>query len=153
MSDSIGLLLFVQIVLIALNAVFASAEIALLSMSEAKISKLSSQGDKRAARLGRLIGEPAKFLATIQVAITLSGFLGSAFAADSFSEDLTKWILGLGVRMEYDVLEKIGQNRGFMMRGGEINTERTAITLLDEFRGAKIGRITLDRYSKEELHA
>ena len=84
MNDSIGLLLLIQVALIALNAVFASAEIALLSMNEAKLSKLSAQGDKRAGRLSRLISEPAKFLATIQVAITLSGFLGSAFAADNF---------------------------------------------------------------------
>ena len=46
--------------------------------------------------------------------------------------------------IDYDILEKIGQNRGFMMRGGEINTERTAITLLEEFRSGKIGRITLE---------
>lgn len=105
MSDSIGLLLFVQIVLIALNAVFASAEIALLSMSEAKISKLSSQGDKRAARLGRLIGEPAKFLATIQVAITLSGFLGSAFAADNFSDRLVEWLIGIGIGIPRSTLD------------------------------------------------
>ena len=51
----------------------------------------------------------------------------------------------------YEILEKIGRKRGFLISGGEINTERTAITLLDEFRGAKIGRITLDRYSKEEV--
>ncbi len=50
-----------------------------------------------------------------------------------------------------DLFLAIGKKRGFLISGGEINTERTAITLLDEFRGCKIGRITLDRYSKEEL--
>ncbi len=54
---------------------------------------------------------------------------------------------------DYDLFLLIGKKRGFLVSGGEINTERTAITLLDEFRGSKIGRITLDRYSKEELHA
>ena len=54
---------------------------------------------------------------------------------------------------DYDLFLTIGKKRGFLISGGEINTERTAITLLDEFRGSKIGRITLDRYSKEELHA
>ena len=48
-----------------------------------------------------------------------------------------------GLGNGYD-LEKVGKNRGFMMRGGEINTERTAITLLEEFRSGKIGRITLE---------
>ena len=52
---------------------------------------------------------------------------------------------------DYDLFLTIGKKRGFLISGGEINTERTAITLLDEFRDAKIGRITLDRYSKEEL--
>ena len=54
---------------------------------------------------------------------------------------------------DYDLFLTIGRKRGFLVSGGEINTERTSITLLDEFRAAKIGRITLDRYSKEELHA
>ena len=52
---------------------------------------------------------------------------------------------------DLELFEAIGRKRGFLISGGEINTERTAITLLDEFRGAKIGRITLDRYSKEEV--
>lgn len=52
---------------------------------------------------------------------------------------------------DYDLFLTIGKKRGFLISGGEINTERTAIMLLDEFRAAKIGRITLDRYSKEEL--
>lgn len=52
---------------------------------------------------------------------------------------------------DYGLFETIGKKRGFLISGGEVNTERTAIMLLDEFRSAKIGRITLDRYSKEEL--
>ena len=52
---------------------------------------------------------------------------------------------------DLELFEAIGRKRGFLVSGGEINYERTAITLLDEFRAAKIGRITLDRYSKEEL--
>ncbi len=54
---------------------------------------------------------------------------------------------------DYDLFLTIGKKRGFLVSGGEINTERTSLTLLDEFRNCKIGRITLDRYSKEELHA
>lgn len=46
---------------------------------------------------------------------------------------------------DYELLEAIGRKRGFLVSGGEINTERTASTLLDEFRAAKIGRITLER--------
>ena len=96
MSTSIFILLVVQIILIILNAVFASAEIAVLSMNETKLERMAEQGNGRAKRLVRLTQEPARFLATIQVAITLSGFLGSAFAADNFSEPLVDWVVGIG---------------------------------------------------------
>ncbi len=102
----IGIVIF-QIILIMLNAVFACAEIAVLSVSEVKLEKMAEEGDKRAKRLRKLTREPAKFLATIQVAITLSGFLGSAFAADSFSEPLVKWMLSLGVKIDAGVLDAI----------------------------------------------
>ncbi len=46
--------------------------------------------------------------------------------------------------LDYDILESVGRSRGFIIRGGEINTERTAITLLEEFRSGKIGRISLE---------
>ncbi len=95
------LLLLLQVVLIALNAIFACAEIAVLSVSDAKLKKLSEDGNRSARRLGSLTREPAKFLATIQVAITLSGFLGSAFAADNFSVYVVNWLLDLGVPPAY----------------------------------------------------
>ena len=97
MNTSIIFLLLIQIVLIFLNAVFASAEIAVLSFNELKLAKLVSDGDKRARRLSRLTCNPARFLATIQVAITLAGFMGSAFAAENFSDSLTEWFISLGV--------------------------------------------------------
>ena len=100
-------LVILQIVLIALNAIFACAEIAVLSINETKLERMADQGDKRAKRLWKLTREPAKFLATIQVAITLSGFLGSAFAADSFSEPLVAWILSLGVKIPENTLDTI----------------------------------------------
>mgnify|MGYP000892467292 CR=1 FL=1 len=90
-------LFLLQIILIALNAVFACAEIAVLSINETKLERMADQGDKRAKRLFHLTREPAKFLATIQVAITLSGFLGSAFAADNFSDPLVDWVINLGI--------------------------------------------------------
>lgn len=89
--------LILQVVLIALNAIFASAEIAVISMSETKLKKMAEDGDRRARHLFTLTEQPAKFLSTIQVAITLAGQLGSAFAADSFSGPLSDWILSLGV--------------------------------------------------------
>ena len=89
--------ILLQIFLIALNAVFAAAEIAIISMNDAKLASLAAKGNKKAVRLARLTSTPAKFLATIQVAITLSGFLGSAFAADNFAEPLVELMIKLGV--------------------------------------------------------
>lgn len=99
--------LLLQIALIALNAVFACAEIAVLSVSDTKLAHLASKGNKKAIRLARLTNQPARFLATIQVAITLSGFLGSAFAADNFSERLVNWLLSLGVRIPSATLDTL----------------------------------------------
>ena len=88
--------LLLQVVLIFLNAVFASAEIAVISVSDAKLAKLEEDGNKKAKKLKKLTENPANFLATIQIAITLSGFLASAFAAENFSDDLTEFILSTG---------------------------------------------------------
>lgn len=105
MDSSMIVLLFFQVVLIALNAVFASAEIAVLSLNETKLGRMVEQGNGRAKRLVRLTKEPARFLATIQVAITLSGFLGSAFAADNFSEPLVDWMINMGVSIPRATLD------------------------------------------------
>lgn len=99
--------LILQVVLIALNAIFACAEIAVISAKDAKIAALAQEGNRRAIRLERLTSQPARFLATIQVAITLAGFLGSAFAADNFSEALVDWMITLGVKLSPQVLDTI----------------------------------------------
>ena len=105
MNNSIVSLLLIQIILIALNAVFASAELAVLSVNESKINRLAERGSKKARRLRKLLKEPAKFLSTIQIAITLSGFLGSAFAADGFSDPLVDWLVGLGATLSRNTLD------------------------------------------------
>lgn len=93
--------ILLQVFLIALNAIFAAAEIAIISINDAKLAAMAAKGNKKAVRLARLTSTPAKFLATIQVAITLSGFLGSAFAADNFAEPLVGLIMSLGVPETY----------------------------------------------------
>ena len=96
MDIPIGGLLLLQIVLIAINAFFAAAEIAVVSLSETKLRHQAEGGDKKAQKLLDMVLEPAGFLSTIQVAITLAGFLGSAFAADHFAGPLADWLVGLG---------------------------------------------------------
>ena len=107
MDNPILFTIGLQILLIALNAVFACAEIAVISINDTKLARMAADGDKRAQRLQNLTSQPARFLATIQVAITLSGFLGSAFAAENFSGVLVDWLLGLGVPMDAQVLDSI----------------------------------------------
>ena len=95
------------IVLIFLNAVFASAEIAVISMSDAKLNKMTSEGDKRAVRLSKLVSEPSRFLATIQVAITLAGLLSSAFAADKFAQPIVDAIMKTGTSVSKSLVSNI----------------------------------------------
>ena len=85
--------LLTLLILIFVNAFFAAAEIAVLSLPEARLKKLAGEGDKQAARLLVLTQDPDRFLSAIQIAVTLSGFLSSAFAADSFSGPLVEWLV------------------------------------------------------------
>ena len=75
-----------------MNAFFAGTEMALVSLNTAKIHKMEEDGDKHAAKLLKLVEEPSAFLSTIQVGITLAGYLGSALAAENFSGYLMTWI-------------------------------------------------------------
>lgn len=97
--------IILQIVLIALNAVFACAEIAVISANPTKIDKLAEDGDKKACKLQKLTDEPARFLATIQVAITLSGFIGAAFAADNFADKLIQLTNKIGFEEYAEILK------------------------------------------------
>lgn len=99
--------IILQVVLIFLNAVFASAEIAVISANETKMQKMAEKGDKRASRLVKLTSQPAKFLSTIQVAITLAGFLGSAFAADNFAKPLVKILMNAGISIPESVVNSV----------------------------------------------
>ena len=148
MSTSIYILLLVQLILIALNAIFASAEIAVLSMNETKLERMAEQGDSRAKRLVRLTQEPARFLATIQVAITLSGFLGSAFAADNFSEPLVDWVAGMGVDIPRSTLDTVAVIlitlilSYFTLVFGELVPKRIAMKKSDELAMGVSGLVT-----------
>lgn len=106
-GNSIIWSLILQLVLIFINAFFACAEIALISMNDNKMARMAAMGDKRALRLEELTQQPARFLSTIQVGITLSGFLASAFAADNFSGQLTNWLIGLGVKVSVSTLDTL----------------------------------------------
>jgi putative hemolysin len=101
----LGWRLLLQLILIILNAVFACAEIAIISINDNKLAKLTTAGDKRAVRLSKLTQHPARFLATIQIGITIAGFLASAFAAINFSDKLVGWLVNVGVNIPVPTLD------------------------------------------------
>ena len=82
-----------MIILTAINAFFAAAEIAVISLSETKLKKQAEEGDRKAKKLLTLMQAPDSFLSAIQIAITLAGFLNAAFAADSFADPLVNWLV------------------------------------------------------------
>ena len=96
MDDPIGSQLLLQCVLILINAFFAATQTAVVSINENKIRKQAEDGDKRAVQMLKMIDSPTRFLSTIQVCITLSGFLASAFAADTFASMLAGALYGAG---------------------------------------------------------
>ena len=102
-----GWQLLLQLILIALNAVFACAEIATISMNDTKLEKMAASGNKKAVTLKKLTSQPARFLATIQVAITLSGFIGAAFASDNFADRLMILIQKTGISVSESVLRPV----------------------------------------------
>ena len=94
MEGHLGRQLFIVLLLILVNAFFAAAEIAVISLNDAKVRHEAEDGDKQARPLLKLVDSPTQFLSTIQIAITLAGFLASAFAADTFSDRLVAWLVG-----------------------------------------------------------
>ena len=139
------LMLLLQLILIALNAFFAGTEIALLSVNDIKLQKLADEGDKRARALLKLTAKPEKFLSTIQVAITLSGFLGSALAAETFAEPLQAWLnkaLSINVPEEILVVLITLILSFFMLVFGELVPKRVAQRKGEDLALKRVGFIT-----------
>lgn len=92
-------------ILIAVNAFFAASEMALISLNDNKIKLMAEKGDKKAIHLVKLLGEPSRFLATIQIGITLAGFLASALAAESFADPLVEFFSGYNLPVSESLLK------------------------------------------------
>jgi len=99
--------LFLLIILITLNGFFAASEIALISLNDNKIKLMAEEGNKKAQVLKDILSEPSKFLATIQIGITLAGFLASAFAADTFSDHLVALVKTTALPVSEYLLKKV----------------------------------------------
>ena len=95
--------IFILIILVLINAFFAGSEIAFISLNDAKVDVEAKDGNKKAKKIKKMLENPSKFLATIQIGITFAGFLSSAFAAERFAGELSpvlyNWIpaISLGI--------------------------------------------------------
>lgn len=93
----------VLIILILVNGYFAASEIAFISLNDAKIAKQAKEGKKKAKQILKMLENPSRFLATIQIGITLAGFLSSAFASDAFASKLApilnQWIPAVSIEI------------------------------------------------------
>ena len=82
-------------VLILINAFFSSSEIAVVTLKEARIEKMAENGSKKAQKLLKLTSNSSRFFSTIQIGVTLAGFLSSAVASENFSDSLAAALAGL----------------------------------------------------------
>ena len=138
--------IIVLFVLIFLNAFFAMTEIAFISLNDAKISKQAKEGDKKAIQILKMLKNPSKFLATIQIGITLAGFLSSAFASDAFADKLApvleNWIpLGIGVWKGISIVIITMILSYFTLVFGELVPKRLAMRNHEKIAYATIGVI------------
>lgn len=105
MSDLSLIWLFMfQLIFILLNAIFASAEIAVITINDNKLDRMAQEGNVRASRLKKLTENSSDFLATIQIGITLVNLLSSAVATESFSNRLVTLLSAIGIGIPEAVL-------------------------------------------------
>lgn len=103
-SQQIIFQLILILVLTLLNAFFASAEMALVSLNKGRVKNQADGGDKKAIKLMQLIQDPSNFLATIQVCITLAGFFSSASAATSIATRFEVYLGGGAFAKELSII-------------------------------------------------
>ncbi len=99
--------LILLFVLIIINAFFAMSEIAIISLNDNMIDKMAEEGNKKAKQVKRLTENPSNFLSTIQIGVTLAGFLTSASAATNFAALLTNWFVSLGTKIPTTVVSAV----------------------------------------------
>ncbi len=139
--------LIVLVILILLNAYFAASEIAFISLNDAKVEKQAKEGNKKAKQIEKMLKEPSKFLATIQIGITLAGFLSSAFASDTFADMLAPVLnklipaISLGVWRSISIIIITIILSFFTLVFGELVPKRLAMKHYEKISFATIGVI------------
>ena len=138
--------IFILIILIGLNAFFAASEIAFISLNDAKIEKQAKEGNKKAKQISKMLEAPSKFLSTIQIGITLAGFLSSAFASDAFAYRLAPIFnnlipLGVGTWQNISIILITIILSFFTIIFGELVPKRFAMKNYEKIAFATIGII------------
>lgn len=139
--------IIILIILIALNAFFAASEIAYISLNDAKIEKQAKEGNKKAKQIQKMLKTPSKFLATIQIGITLAGFLSSAFASDTFADILAPMlnnlipVISIGVWRSISIIIITIILSFFTLVFGELVPKRLAMKNYEKISFATIGII------------
>jgi putative hemolysin len=86
------------VVFVLIGGAFSGAEIALVSLRESQVRAMGENGGRRGKAVQRLLSDPNRFLAAVQVGVTLAGFFSAAFGASTLSRPLADWLVGLGMR-------------------------------------------------------
>lgn len=134
-------------ILTLLNAFFAAAEIAFISLNDAKIDVQAKEGNKKAKKIKSMLENPSKFLATIQIGITLAGFLSSAFASEAFASQLAPILYNLIPSLSLAVWNSISIIiitiilSYFTLIFGELVPKRIAMKYCEKIAFASIGVI------------
>jgi putative hemolysin len=134
-------------ILILLNAYFAATEIAFISLNDAKVEKQAKDGNKKAKQIQKMLKNPSKFLATIQIGITLAGFLSSAFASDAFAgmlaPKLNEWMpfISIAVWQNISIVIITIILSFFTLVFGELVPKRLAMKYYEKISFATIGVI------------
>jgi len=137
--------LLVLLVLILVNAFFAATEIAIISLNDSRVRKQAEDGDPVSKRIHKLLSEPGRFLATIQVGITFAGFLASAFAAESFAGIVAGMIDPSGTRPFVYTATVVAITlvlSYFSLVFGELVPKRLALKNPEKVSAATVGAIT-----------
>lgn len=137
-SQQIILQLILIVVLTLLNAFFASAEMALVSLNKNRVKSQAATGDKKAMLLAKLVDDPSKFLATIQVGITLAGFFSSASAATSIATRLEPAFGGSSFAKELSIIAVTIVLSYITLVFGELYPKRLALQ-----KSEKIARVSV----------
>lgn len=141
--------ILILVILILINAFFAASEIAYISLNDAKIEKMAKEGNKRAKQIERMLKTPSQFLATIQIGITLAGFLSSAFASDAFADELAPILYSLLPILSQEVWRGISIViitiilSFFTLIFGELVPKRLAMKYHEKLSFATIGPIRM----------